>query len=75
MKTKPESLASRVRRLRDLAGLTQFELAVAADVAHATVSAIEQGRRCGSARTCRKLAKALGVEPEELRPSGLARRS
>jgi len=46
--------------------LTQRELGEIAGVAHSTVQQLESLRRGGYAQTLRKLAKALGVEPEDL---------
>lgn len=72
-KASPSKLARTLYALRTAAGLTQVELAVTADVSIQTVAGIEQGKRRGSARTLRKLARALGVEASELRPAPTSR--
>ncbi|GEM_PF-4176106 len=56
----------KLRDARVQAFLTQAELAEKADVSIATVSAIERGVERPTVRTARKLAKALGVRPQEL---------
>ena len=55
-----------LRELRLRRVLTQRELAQRANVAPATVVNIELGRIRPHPSTLRKLADALGVEPEEL---------
>ena len=57
---------SNVRRLRELRALSQRELAARAKLSVTTVNRIETGQRKPMPRTVRKLAKALGVTPEEL---------
>lgn len=51
------------RRQRDL---TQRQLGELAGVAHTTVQQLESLRRGAYPQTIRKLAMALGVEPEDL---------
>jgi len=57
----PGLAAQRRRR-----ALTQRRLAAMAGVAHTTVQQLESLRRGGYPRTIRRLASALGVEPEKL---------
>lgn len=66
-KSSTSKLARKLYSLRMAAGLTQVELAIAADVSIQTVAGIEQGKRKGSPRTLRQLAHALGIDPAELR--------
>jgi transcriptional regulator with XRE-family HTH domain len=60
------TLGQQVRSLRNDRGLSQEQLAAKANVTHATVSRIERGAHEGTMRTIRKLAKALGVKPQQL---------
>ena len=55
-----------LRRLRELRALSQRELAARAKLSVTTVNRVETGQRKPMPRTVRKLAKALGVSPEEL---------
>ena len=67
--SKPKSrknIATNVRRLRQAAGLTQAQLASAADVADATVSRIERGRLVPSVELAARLAKALDLGVDDL---------
>lgn len=57
----PGLAAQRRRR-----ALTQKRLAEMAGVAHTSVQQLESLRRGGYPQTIRRLASALGVEPEEL---------
>ena len=61
----------RLRELRLDANMTQEELAAATDLTQTTISRLENGGRLPRPKTLRRLAGALGVEPEELDP-GLA---
>ena len=54
------------RQLRRQRVLTMEELAKKADVGRNTVWRLEHGVMGAQPRTIRKLARALGVEPEEL---------
>ena len=60
------SLGQSVRQRRLAAGLTQSELAEAADVADATLSRIERDRLEPSIGLVRRIADALGVTTDEL---------
>jgi len=55
--------------LKELRGkhlLTQAELAKKAGISRDTLNQVERGRQKPSFLTLRKLAAALGVEPEEI---------
>jgi transcriptional regulator with XRE-family HTH domain len=56
----------KLRELRRRRVLTMEELAQAANVGLNTVWRLEHGVMGAQPRTIRKLARALGVEPEEL---------
>jgi transcriptional regulator with XRE-family HTH domain len=56
----------RLRSLRDEAGLTQEQLAMAAGLERAYVSSAETGRRNATLATLFQLADALGVDPGDL---------
>ncbi len=58
--------AVKLRELRRRRVLTLEELADKADVGRNTIWRLEHGVMGAQPRTIRKLAKALGVEPEEL---------
>lgn len=67
-----------LREARELAGMTQDELAQRSGIAQATISGIECGSRPNPTMdTVERLAKALGVAPFSLRFSevGVAVRS
>ena len=55
-----------LRRLRELRVLSQRELAARAKLSVTTVNRVETGQRKPMPSTIRKLAKALGVPPEDL---------
>jgi transcriptional regulator with XRE-family HTH domain len=56
----------RLRALRQRRVLTLRELEERSGVAYNTIWHLENGKREAQPRTIRKLAQALGVEPEEL---------
>ena len=58
-----EHFASRLRELRNAAGLTQPELAERAGLTKDGIAHLEQGRRSPSWETVCALCKALGVDP------------
>lgn len=71
--TKPQQAAQwqsefglRVRDLRVSKGLSQMQLALAADLDPTYLSGVEQGRRNIGLVNIRVLAEALGVEPAVL---------
>jgi transcriptional regulator with XRE-family HTH domain len=55
-----------LKELRHARMLTLTELAVRADVAYATVQAVETHKREPSIRTIRKISEALSVDPGEV---------
>ena len=59
-------LGENVRRLRTTKGLSQEELAFAADMKRSYLSDLERGTRNPSVRALGRLAAALAVEPAEL---------
>lgn len=61
-----KNVATNVRRLRQAAGMTQAQLASAADVADATISRIERGRLVPSVELAQRLAKALDLGVDDL---------
>ena len=56
----------RLRALRQQRVLTLRELEEHSGVAYNTIWHLEKGKREAQPRTIRKLAQALGVDPEEL---------
>jgi transcriptional regulator with XRE-family HTH domain len=61
----------RLRALRQQRVLTLRELEERSGVAYNTIWHLENGKRGAQPRTLRKLAGALGVEPEELVKTGI----
>jgi transcriptional regulator with XRE-family HTH domain len=61
----------RLRALRQQRVLTLRELEERSGVAYNTIWHLENGKRGAQPRTLRKLARALGVEPEELVKTGV----
>jgi transcriptional regulator with XRE-family HTH domain len=57
---------AKLRELRQRRVLTLHELEEKAGVSYNTIWRLENGKTGAQPRTIRKLAKALGVEPEEL---------
>jgi transcriptional regulator with XRE-family HTH domain len=55
-----------LRRLRRAQALTQEQLSRISRVSRDTISALEAGKREAQPRTIRRLADAMGVEPQEL---------
>lgn len=60
------TLAANVREARQLAGLSQQQLAEQAEISTNFVAQIEQGRRFPSALVLERIAKALGLRPYQL---------
>ena len=58
-----------VRVYREHRKLTQAALAEAADLHQAAISQIENGERAGTIDALQRLAKALGVDLEDLTPA------
>ncbi len=70
----PEHAGKRLRVLREAAGWSQLQLAVASGISHEVISVLEHGMRAPLAATVRALADALGVDPEQFvsdEPMGL----
>jgi DNA-binding XRE family transcriptional regulator len=77
MLARAEALASRIREHREAFACSQQEFARESGISRATLSKIEQGHIYPSMQIRRKLAKALGVSPQELwntRPADFADR-
>jgi transcriptional regulator with XRE-family HTH domain len=70
MLTEVLYIGDRLRDLRKRALLTQQELADKSGVGVTTIIRIERNQVEPHGRTIRKLAEALGVEPEELVKTG-----
>ena len=66
----PSQIPINLRRLRQAAGLTQAQVAEAADVADATLSRIERGRFLPSQDLLVRLADAIGATAAELVKTG-----
>jgi transcriptional regulator with XRE-family HTH domain len=60
-----ETFGQVLKRLREAAGLSQMDLAVASKLNLFTVAKLEQGQREPTWATVQALAKALGVSCEE----------
>ena len=60
----------RLKELRDRRVLTLHELEERSGVSYNTIWRLENGKTGAQPRTIRKLAAALGVEPEELVRAG-----
>ncbi len=74
MAARAEALARRIREHREAFACSQQEFAQESGISRATLSKIEQGRIYPSMQIRKKLAKALGVGPQELwniRPEAL----
>jgi DNA-binding XRE family transcriptional regulator len=77
MAARAEALASWLREHREAFACSQQEFAEESGISRATLSKIEQGHIYPSMQVRRKLAKALGVGPQELwntRPEGITDR-
>jgi DNA-binding XRE family transcriptional regulator len=77
MVARAEALASWIREHREAFACSQQEFADVSGISRATLSKIEQGHIYPSMQVRRKLAKTLGVGPQELwnlRPEGLTDR-
>ena len=77
MVARAEALASWIREHREAFACSQQEFADVSGISRATLSKIEQGHIYPSMQVRRKLARALGVGPQELwntRPEGITDR-
>jgi transcriptional regulator with XRE-family HTH domain len=64
-------IGERIAELREELALTQVELAEKARISPSTLSLIESGKvERPHVGTIRKISRALGVEPQELRRAG-----
>ena len=61
-----EKIGKRLRQLRDQRFWSRSELAEKAGVSPATISTLEDDNHPAQRRTIRKIANALGVDPQEL---------
>ena len=61
-----QSIADRIRRLRELAGVTQEELSSRAGIGRVTLVRIEKGEQSPRYNTLMALSRALGVPPGDL---------
>lgn len=59
-------LGVKIRALRKAAGLTQEQLAEAADVSTNFIGYVERGQRALSIKTLDRIARALGVAPKDM---------
>ncbi len=66
MAARVEALARRIREHREAFACSQQEFARESGISRATLSKIEQGHIYPSMRIRKKLAKVLGVGPQEL---------
>lgn len=70
MRQRDEDLAlelgRRIRRLRRIAGMSQEELAVAAELNRGAISLLERGRRLMGTGTLLRILMALEARPEDL---------
>jgi len=55
-----------IKKYRTLNGMTQMELAIAADLSVGFLCDLESGKKWGTLETMAKLAKALRVKPYQL---------
>lgn len=60
------ALAQRIRAFRKLKGLTQTDLAEAAEISIGILGEIERGHRAPTKAMIRRLAEVLGVQVKEL---------
>lgn len=60
-----EVFATNLRRLRNAKGMSQDELAYQAEISRSYISQLEKGSFHVSIKIIGKLAKTLGVEPDE----------
>jgi transcriptional regulator with XRE-family HTH domain len=64
-KSKPSGFGSKLKQFREQAELTQAELGARCDMAYQAIARLERGENEPSWPTVLKLAKALGVEPND----------
>ena len=61
-KPRPDTFASRLRELREAAGLSVSQLATRAALTRQGIRLLERGEREPSLETARKIAEALGSD-------------
>jgi transcriptional regulator with XRE-family HTH domain len=61
-------MSTHIRQIRSARGMTMTALAIASAIPMAALSRIEQGARCSQV-TAEKIAKALGIDVQELFPT------
>ena len=66
MAARAEALARRIREYREAFAFSQQEFAEESGISRATLSKVEQGHIYPSMQIRKKLAKTLGVGPQEL---------
>lgn len=71
LKNWAEFVGPRIREAREAAGMTQEELANAADLPQPHISRLENGKHSPTSMTLEKIAKALGVSATTFDPSSL----
>ena len=64
-KVEPSGFGGKLRRFREAAKLTQAELGAACNMAYQAIARQERGENEPTWPTVIKLAKALGVEPND----------
>jgi transcriptional regulator with XRE-family HTH domain len=70
-----DTFATNLRRLRSAKGMSQDDVAYEAKISRSYISQIEKGSFYVSLKIIGKLAKTLGVEPEEFFRRPAKRRS
>lgn len=60
----PPAAGARLRAMREVAGLTQIELAARSALSHDEISRLEAGAKAPQAATVARLARGLDCEPE-----------
>ncbi|WP_370899678.1 helix-turn-helix domain-containing protein [Chryseobacterium gossypii] len=65
------SIGTKVKRLREIRGLSQDELALRLDVAQSTISSIESDKNIPNSLLLNKIAKELDVDINELLNDGI----
>ncbi len=65
-----KAVGQMLRAKREANGFTRYNVAYAMGVGDRTVRGWEQGRRLPSAKNMRKLARLLGITPEEWARAG-----
>jgi excisionase family DNA binding protein len=60
----PQRAGRRLRQLREAAGFSQLALQAASGLSHEAISLLESGHRTPQAASVRRLAQALGIDPE-----------